>query len=251
VIFASVFLYAAQKLHELMHPDVAWEDALSVWRQNPALSPWEGMRTIARVRELGEPMQEYVGAGSLITKARSRAAGFFLRSDADVWLTVDDDVGAELAVLERLVARARETRAVVSAPCVLRNSRRTGATKLNVLNLGLHPALTLEGDMAPLVRTGMGLVAMHRQAILDVAAGAATVTQDTVGEYPALFLEEVRDGEWIGEDFAFSDRAMTAGVPLYALLDAPTVHARVRGMLRRDLSVVVDEAAAAHFVRDD
>jgi hypothetical protein len=250
-LFASVFLYAGQKLHELMHPDVQWNDVLSAWRRKPALCPWEGMRTIARARELGEEVFEYTAAGSLITKARSRAAGFFLRSPADVWLTVDDDAGAELDVLERLVRRARETRGIVSAPCLLRGQTWGRSAKLNI---GMDPGARVEGDLAPLLRTGMGLVALHRQAILDVASMVPLVTTDTEGsaDYPALFLEEVRTGEWIGDDYAFSDRAVAAGVPLFALLNAPTVHARLRGMLREDLAVIVDEATAAgRFARDE
>jgi len=250
VIFASVFLYSGQKLHELLHPSVPWEQCLALWRQRPELCPWQGLHTIASARTL-DRLVEYVGAGALITKGRSRAAGYFLQSDADVWLTVDEDVRAELATLERLIARARETRGIVSAPCVLRSDRSEGPQPAK-LNVGLAPGLGRLGeDLAELVRTGMGLVAIHRQAILDVAARAPLVhAEGGAPEYPALFLEEVRDGVWIGEDFAFSDRALAAGVPMHALLDAPTVHARVRGMLRRDLSVVVGWESADAFARE-
>jgi hypothetical protein len=233
-LFFSLFAYAAAKNAGLQGR--AFGDVDRAWRIDPRSSPWDGWRTMAAAASLGEPMAVLVDGSTLITKARSRAAGHFLGSGADVWLTCDDDVYADSEVLSRLVASCRQTRGVVSAPCAVRDGTR--------LNVGLSARVPgTPSGLAPATHTGMGLVAMHADAILAASAGAPQVVKGGP-PFPALFLERVHESAWIGEDWSFSMLCTDAGVPLHVLLNAPTRHAGRRAQLSSDLAVLVDPDTA-------
>jgi hypothetical protein len=234
-LFVTLFAYAAQKYAETT--GAPWKDVETRYRMNPDMSPWVGFRTLDRAARLdGERVLGLVDGSTLVTKARSRAAGLFLTSHADVWLTIDDDVYADKDVLARLVAAARETRGVVSAPCALRSGAH--------MNFGLISTKPPAGDLALASRTGLGLVAMHREAIDKVSEASASVTENG-RRYPALFLERVVNHEWVGEDYAFSDRCREAGIDLWLLTEAVTIHAGRRAKLGSDLCVYVGDTDTA------
>ena len=149
----------------------------------------------------------------------------FLRSDADVWLTVDDDNYADAGVLRRLVHAARATRSLVAAPSWLR------VTPPRLSFLADNPTSRFVGNemllTAPRLLTGFGLCALHRDLVLAVAKDATTFRDENLGDFPALFLEMIRDGLWIGEDFSFCHRVHDTGFPLYLLANAFTEHAGI------------------------
>jgi len=235
MLFVSSFLYAACKL-----AGDQWDRAREAELRNPDASMWPGVRTIGQLRRLlGEPAQVYVDGSTLITKGRSRAAGFFLRSDADVWVTVDDDVFASIDVLAQLIAVARHTRSMVAAPAILRSGK----------------AFNFHRAFAPILRVadcayagvdeiGLGLAAIHRDFV-EVLAKDAPKVGTGASEFPALFLETVDDGTWIGEDVFFCRAAGRAGLPVHLLCNAPVEHfgrtAKVDEQLR--IFVAGDETA--------
>jgi hypothetical protein len=221
MLFASLFLYAAEKHCSVVERAAeAWPERVKRWRRQPQTCPWPGMRTLAALGTLGEPVAEFINAGAFITRGRSRAAGRFLTSKADVWVSCDDDVEADDQVVRRLVERCRSTVGLVVAPTVLR-----GRSTSDVVQ---HAAGEREGDLLPISRTAFGLVALHREAVLSVLPGAPIARDEEQGyEYPALFLERVEAGQWLHEDYAFCDLARSRGVPMHALLGALTRHAHV------------------------
>ena len=211
-LFASSYGYALRKAvgvdrwdawvrHELEHLDE---------------SMIRGLRTLGHAASLGEPIQMSINTAASVGRARSRMAGNFLASQADVWLTVDDDNWVDADTLRRLVDAARATRGAVAVPYWL---RQTGA-RLS-FHVGVEPAITPEGLLTDAqLLFGFGVVALHRDAVSLTARAAPTFSDESGGPFPALFLEDVRDGLWIGEDFMFCHRARDAGVPLHLLLDA-------------------------------
>lgn len=233
-LFFSLFAYAAAKNAGVQGRD--FHEVDRHWRVDPKSSPWVGWKTMAAAGSLGESMAVLVDGSTLITKARSRASGHFLTSGADVWLTCDDDVFADSEVLERLLAACRQTRGVVAVPCPVRDGSR--------LNVGLPPGRpTAPPGLAAATHVGMGLVAMHIDAIVAASADVPKVTVG--GTYPAVFREHVTtEGVWVGEDWSFSELCTAAGVPLYVLLDAPCHHAGRRAQLTSDLAVLVDPLTA-------
>src|SRR5208283_3456032 len=110
-LFVSLFAYAAAKHAETVKR--SWPEWVAFWRANPASSPWLGFRSLAEATARGEETQDYVSGAVLVTKARSKAAGLFLSSGADVWLTLDDDVFVDGGIIHRLLTACRETRAIV------------------------------------------------------------------------------------------------------------------------------------------
>jgi hypothetical protein len=238
-VFLSLFAYAYAKIS-----GVSWPDVLRAELEHPDKSKWPGFRTVGQASRIGV-QDAYVDGSTLITKARSRAAGKFLDSHADVWLTVDDDVFAEAEVLGRLVVAARATRGLVAAPCVLRDGRSVNvqvsrmSTTDTVVVAGL-PLLTLYGSV------GFGLVAVHRAAVAALASNALWVGRDDGRrDYPALFLERVRGGQWVSDDVGFCLACQQHDVPMHLLLDAATEHAGMGCLMTRELELRVRQPPAA------
>ena len=242
-LFVSLFAYAAHKHCECLGR--SWAEWLTFWRENPATCPWRGFRTLGHARALGgETVLDYVNGSTLITKARSRASGIFLATtSADVWLTIDDDIEASADVVHRLILAARETRGVVSAPCVLRSG-----SAMNYVLRDEETSPSAAGTLAHASRTGLGLAAMHRAAVEAAARAAAWVLGDDGVRYPALFREKLTPiagpesiglEAWVSEDYAFSDLVLAAGGRVDLLLDAPTDHAGRPAKVARDLTPCV------------
>jgi hypothetical protein len=233
-VFASSYVYVAAKL-----AGARWErEAARLVSSVEALeaSPWPGLHTLAQAARV-ESIVLHLDGSTLVTKARSRAAGLFLRSSADVWLQCDDDVYAHADVVRRLIAAARATRGLVSAPCLCRDR--------DVMNFRLLRGPTIDNDLGyklrPVDRIGFGLVAIHRAGVEFLAKTAPRWGED----FPALFLEEVCEGHWLGEDFRFCDLCTRADIPVHALLEAPTVHAGRAAMVDADGSMLVREGQAS------
>jgi hypothetical protein len=211
-VFVSTFTYALAKLS-----GERWADVLARELRDPDASDWPCFRTIGQARRLVDECVLMVNGSTLITKARSRAAGAFLLSSADVWLSFDDDVYADVDVLRRLIVAARATRGLVGAPCM----RRDGAG-VNYRD-GAGPVFYAdEGIQLHAVETvGFGLVALHRQVVDQLAKRVPWIG----AQFPALFLERIVDGAWVGEDYAFCEQCQAVDAPVHVLCDAPVQHA--------------------------
>jgi hypothetical protein len=241
-LFVSLFPYTYAKLSGF-----AWTEVQQRELAHCAESRWPDFRTLGQVGrlvpELAQEVHAYVDGSTLITKARSRAAGFFLRSPADVWLTVDDDIEADAATLRKLVLTARATRGVVGVPYVLRDGRALSFEFATLDPTRVHASgevwtYLAEGGI------GFGLVAMHRRAIERMAEGAAWVGTREEG-FPALFLEAIgtnqgtRRHEWVGEDYYFSRGCHARDVPMCLLCDVAVSHAGHVCRLTRELELQV------------
>jgi hypothetical protein len=240
-LFMSVFAYSVAK---------ALGDRWDLWLQSqladPLSSPVEGFRTLGQAMRLGPDVTAYIDGSTYVTRARSRAAGKFLASGCDVWLTCDDDVLVEKEGIAALVRACRSTRGVVSVPLLIRGG--TGACWGNV---PMNPATIVEADgvsLFPIETTGMGLVAIHRE-VLNAIAPNVPVTSRGENDgmvFRAFFTETIRNETWVGEDYHFCILAREAGKPVHLVLDVEGTHAGRTCKLGKDLYLSVgDEDTAA------
>lgn len=243
-VFCSLFAYAYCKT-----AGERWEELHKRDLENPEGSHWPGFHTVGQLRRVG-PCTVLCDGSTLITKARSRAAGMFLRRDPpeDVWISVDDDVFADAGVLERLIRATRETHAVVFVPYVLRSGKSI-SFEFETLDKSRVEQRASDLALYPVDRgIGFGLTAVHRDIVEELALTVPWVKKDAslaIDPFPALFLESVEDGEWIGEDCSFARRCHLCNIPVYALLDAPCQHGKHWMMLSADLELFVTSGETA------
>lgn len=199
-------------------------------------STWAGWRTLGQACRLCEVLVHCDG-GTYITKSRCIAAGEFLHrrgKDCDVWLTCDDDMYADQSVLKRLVYAARATRGLVALPYLNRDGHSMTFRKVK------GPTVWLSGHEIPLRtvdRVGMGLVAMHRSFVQHLDRECPP--DEHFDGNPGIFLEGVRDGGWIGEDYWLCRLAERLDLPMHVLLDAPGEHAGKRAKLDLEGRILV------------
>jgi hypothetical protein len=238
-VFASTFTYSYTKLR-----GSRWVvEALNAGEGFPAAE------TVSELRSLGDRAVVYENGGTLITRARSIAAGEFLdHADADVWLSFDDDAFVPAKTLRALIDSARATRGLVGAPVINRLGNKPG---YNIHGRAWLPQVVRqEGDLKlyPVHAVGFTCVAIHRSVIATLACPQSMVTQDPDHKpYPALFLERTHLGAWVGEDYAFQMLMHEAFLPRHILLEHPVVHAGVGCMVDADGSVLLDATAAKRF----
>lgn len=157
-LFVSTYPYALIKAARALGV-LTGEDSSAEFRiieaeiEKGAESHWPYVRTVEECKYV-EPALLSQNASGALDECRSRTAGKFLCAPScDVWLQVDDDIFATRDVVAQVIARARETRGVATVPYLLRDGR-TGS----VGGLTLGPPMLATW-------TGMGLTAMHRDAV--------------------------------------------------------------------------------------
>jgi hypothetical protein len=237
-IFFSTFMYSACKV-------TGWggKELLDYEMRGGVLSldasSMPGFRTLGQACRVAE-CEVYVDGSTYITRARCLAAGHFLRkagSRCDVWVTCDDDVYADAAVVAQLVDVARATRGMVALPYLNRDGG--SMTFRRVSGPTEWPA---GFPVRRVDRVGMGLVAMHRDFV-RVLDRVVPHFEDNV---PAMFLEGVQDvgadglGTWVGEDYWLCSLAENADLPMHVLLDAPGEHMGLRAKLDVDGVICLD-----------
>jgi hypothetical protein len=224
MIYGSTMVYALGR-------SLGHEEAIREVRQHVVWAKERGplhplfpcAHVLSALRELDDVGHHIDAGATCIAKARSRAMHGALQSGADVWVSVDDDVMADLETLRALVETVRETRGVCVAPCLLRRADRD---VVNVHLRGQGPEFS-GMPRAPISWGGFGLFAAHREA-LHLAAAFSANFRDVDGALKAApFMERLdpRTGEWLGEDRVFCEVARRARVALDVLLTGTTNHA--------------------------
>lgn len=253
MIYASTMVYALGRAlgHERAIARVrelaaVGDDEISPVRMGEPEVP--AARVLGRLRELDDVTQHIDAGATCIGKARSRAMDGALQSKADVWVSVDDDVEADVDTLNALVTMARHSRGICLAPCLLRRDDR------QIVNVHLEAGpfraggefsgLAIDDEQirtAPATWGGFGLVALHRQALECVSVECVTegdiFTDDDGLTKVAAFHELIVDGEWFGEDRSFFEHLEHDDVPVNVLLVGSTTHAGRRLECRDTLTM--------------
>jgi hypothetical protein len=237
-VFFSTYPYTGCKLH-----GTAWPKQLEYEYAHLAESPWAGFRTLHQLRWVCDA-QVYVDGSTYITRARSVATKHFLMSDKDVWLSLDDDVFVEEEVLRRQILACRATRGGIALAYTNRDGKSMTFRKVTGPTCWIDSggARATSPESFPLAlplrevdRIGMGCVALHRNLIERLAKDAPHFREldrpGGVTDCPALFLEGVQEGSWVGEDYYFSSLCERAGLPMRVLLEAPCEHQGISAKL--------------------
>jgi hypothetical protein len=221
-LFVSLFAYVMGKCEDNMVSAVRDEIAAGEG------ASWPGFRTMARVRvQTAPPVLLQVTHSSLIAKARSLALGAFLESGAPRWLSIDDDVDASADDVAKMLGAGDVD--VLIAPCALRGG---DPPELNILVSGSGGELRDVGAGVrafPIESGGAALSVVTRGAaerLYDAHPELRFVDRDGARGL-GVFLEQVTDGAWHGEDFAFCRRARACGLRIDALCDTTVTHAGV------------------------
>jgi hypothetical protein len=219
--FVSIFCYSFSKL--VADPEAFIKEEV----ERGESAEWPAFRTLYRLRKLVGPMVFRTDRATLIAKARSRMTHSFLRdSDADVWVTIDDDIEANANDLKLMIGALRDPSSeVVIAPCAMRLDLR-----LNIWTDDRKIRETSDGvRLLEITGGGAALVGYKRKPLERMAAAYPELwycnAPDDIGI--GLFLETIRDHRWSGEDFEFCRRARGCGVRLESLVDTAILHAGV------------------------
>ena len=215
MIAASTASYALALLHGVQGAAERMMQSIQSKHQRAILPGVQVLREVAAQHD--RVLVRADGGVSRIAHLRSLQFEWALESGAEVWLTVDDDVGATPETLSRLLAAvARTDPIVIAAPCYLRGT--------NAVNVAWSAIVfdELEADgtrLRAIDAAGFGLVAMNRSALLEAARVAPRY-----GERLAPFHELMTEHDWFGEDISFF-RRLPPGVRKRALLTGRTEHA--------------------------
>src|SRR5262245_62162418 len=223
-IFASVLTYTLGKRLGIRGA----ARALSQQLCDPTLDE-DGLLPVARVcrrlREFGDVIV-YHGAGTMLPKARSRAAYEFLRSPADVWVMCDDDVETDNDTWQRLLTIAGAWRVAVLR-CAIRGPHLSAAA----LNIVWESSLVVLQDgvqTRSVARGGCGLMVVPRaalQRVVEQGGDALEFVDDDGATKLALFQPRLQAaGEWLGEDYSFCERLRAADVRSVAPLEGTSWH---------------------------
>ena len=240
-VFCSLFAYSLRKRWEREGRDV--NEAVREEIAKKEESDVAGFRAAARLAYVAD-VNLYVSMSSLLARARSHAAGLFLRSGRDVWVSVDEDVEASEEVLASLVKSASSHSFPRTVPSPTRvNSgivltaqvcSGNGRTDINAI---VNPNRGREVDgrrVVPCMQGGFSLAAFSWDAIEHMRKAYPHLVYDgESGQGLGIFLETImpsHDGksmQWVSEDIVCCRRAQTCGVPVECLLDAEVTHAGV------------------------
>lgn len=240
-IFATCY---PGEIAKLLGPD-EWPEAVKKELAALSASTVPGIRTLGRLQylcakhDLASSLHIVLdGITRPIAKARSRSAGAFLRTEADVWVTVDDDIEVDTRTLASLVGLARHTEAVVAAPYLLKAYPPRTDVRLSYRKAVLDPG-NFGSPCARVDRTGFGIVAMHRRVVKALECMVPTVCEDDES-FPVVFQDDVEDGAWVTEDFFFCALCEGADIPIRLLLEHPVWHAGLSMQLSDKLEVQLD-----------
>jgi len=203
------------------------------------------VHTISRLRELVDVEIRQDPGATVIGKARSRAFHAAVESDADAWVSVDDDVEASLVTLDWLLGAIDEPLPhICVAPCLLRRpvdeeriGPGVGVANVELVRTGIERLLhslsgyNAGGGARPIVGGGFALVAVNRPALRAIveahravdAPPLEYVDDDGVARL-AIFHDELVDGRWWGEDRSFF-RRVPRSVTIECLITGETAHA--------------------------
>lgn len=195
------------------------------------------VRVVARLQTLDSVALRIDAGATVIGKARSRAFHGFRESDADVWVSVDDDIDATQETLRWLVEAvgypnvAGTPPRICIAPYMLRRGReQTPTLAVELPRFVSERSLPSGGKVRNASAGGFGLVAMNRAAMHEIVEHVQFQLpelrwlDDDEKDKLAVFHDLLAGLKWYGEDLSFF-RRVPSSVEVEALCTGHTSHA--------------------------
>lgn len=238
-LFVSLFAYAFGKQH-WPNVDAAVQRELAAGESSSV----PGFRTLYRLRKLTD-VELHTDHSTLISRARDRASGRFLRSSCEQWVAIDDDVDASDEACAALLATKPDR--ILS----LAMRMRSGDQGFNVGTIldGVGGGAVLPGAPFRVKRTGMGMIRFPRAELVAVAGMFHDNEWDEpspdvskkpwglgvrgVDTSPGVFLPFVTSRQWLDDDWAFCARAELAEIDLWSVVLPGVSHAGIPNMTTR------------------
>lgn len=166
---------------------------------------------------------------ALLGRARSREASYFLESDCDVFLAVDDDIQFNPDDAIKLCKEANERKSIVAATCVIKREEQPWIASKPLEN---SPPIVFEENSEPveIKWAGAGMVAVHRSVFEGMIKHFnMPLLHPTDLRFYYFFDTMIWEHEKLGkmllsEDWAFCERAREAGFKTYLHPGVRTVH---------------------------
>ncbi len=158
---------------------------------------------------------------ALVSRSRSIALSRFLkRDDCDVFLSIDTDIVFQPKDALALCAAARESQAIVCGLYKVRSDG-VGAKPSSIVPRGVTVD-SLSDELVPLRYGATGFMAIPFNVAHLVAAKLPLCHQGEEWAFwpafmPMCGVDDDGNDIYLGEDYAFCERAALEGVPTYAL----------------------------------
>lgn len=163
----------------------------------------------------------HVSGCSIITMARNMLVDQFLDSECTDLLFIDSDVLAKPEDILRLMAQSGDKDITAGS-----YPRRAKDKKFFMdLYFDENNDLEFDGALMRIQRVGTGFMLVRRHVIERLAKKADTyLGQDGVGQVASVFEFSVRDGNFIGEDYDFCDKARAEGFKVWLDVEISLPH---------------------------
>lgn len=163
----------------------------------------------------------HVSGCSIITMARNRLVDEFLKTDCTELLFIDADVIAEPNDILRLMAQGGAKDIAVG------NYPRRAKDKKFFMDLHFdeNGDLEFDGSLMRINRAGTGFMLIQRRVIEAIAAKSDKyLSHDGVGEIASVFDFKVENGNFVGEDYSFCDKARAEGFTVWTDVEISLPH---------------------------
>jgi len=160
---------------------------------------------------------------SIITLARNSLVHEFLKTDCTELLFIDSDVIATSGDILRLMAQS-SGRDITAGTYPRRSHDKKFFTDLYWTE---DDNLEFEGSMMRVKRIGTGFMLIQRHVIEKMAQAHpewSYKNKPTGERMAALFDFEIRDDQYVGEDYLFCDRATEMGFKVHVDVDISLPH---------------------------
>ena len=163
----------------------------------------------------------HVSGCSIITMARNMLVDQFLKTDCTDLLFIDADVIAEPDHILRLMAQSGDKDITAGAY----PRRRKDKMFFMHLHYDENGDLEFDGSMMRINRVGTGFMLVRRNVVEALAERAQTyLGQDGVSQMANVFEFQLKDGMFVGEDYAFCDAARALGYKVWLDVDISLPH---------------------------
>ena len=163
----------------------------------------------------------HVSGCSIITMARNRLVDEFLKTDCTELFFIDADVIAQPDDILRLLAQSGDKDVTVG------NYPRRAKDKKFFMDLHFDEQgeLEFEGSLMRINRAGTGFMLIRRHVIETIAAKSEKyLSNDGVGEVASVFDFKIEDGNFVGEDYSFCDKARAEGFKVWTDVEISLPH---------------------------